>query len=457
MNETLLNKILFLLILLIFLAALWLISPTLTPSWKIKLGLDLQGGSRLVLQAKPTPEVQVISRDVLNGVIEIIDNRINGIGLAETLVQSKGSDQIVVEIPGAGATENARILSIIQSTALLEFKEAERVPGDLSLLSAQERADFIGTDGRLDTVKYYDNKGKVIREDQIILRQTVLTGADLKIAVPGTDEYNRPVVSLEFNAEGARKFYTATLRSVGRPLAILLDGKIISAPIVNEAIPGGRAQISGSFTVPEMRDLVIKLRAGALPVPIEMVENKVIGPLLGADSIAKSVFATWVALALVMFVMIFVYRFNGLLADLALIVYSALVLVVLVLMRATLTLPGIAGLILSVGMAVDANVIIFERLKEELRAGLPVLKAIDAAFNKSLSAILDGNITTIIATGFLFWQGTSAIKGFAVTLFVGTALSMFSALVVTRLFMKNAYQLKFLQPKTALAAPQGGQ
>ncbi|MDR2428753.1 MAG: protein translocase subunit SecD [Candidatus Margulisbacteria bacterium] len=447
MNKAILNKTLFSLILVLFLAALWVISPALTPSLKIKLGLDLQGGTSVVLRAKPTAEVKTITPDVLNGIISVIENRINGLGVAETAVYSRGGDQVVVEIPGASASENARILALIKSTALLEFREAEWVPGDLSLLSAKEREDFLG-DGELAMVPRYDNKGELAREDQIVLRRAVMTGNDLKAVNPSTDEFGRPVVSLEFNAEGARKFYTATLRSVGRPLAILLDGKIISAPNVNEPISGGRAQISGSFSVSEMQDLVIKLRAGSLPVPIEVLNNEVIGPTLGKDAIDQSKFAGAIALFLVAVVMLLVYRLNGLLADLALLVYAALVLAVLILLNATLTLPGIAGLILSIGMAVDANVIIYERLKEELRGGLPLLSAIDNAFNKSLSAILDGNVTTLIAAFFLYWQGTKAIQSFAVTLIVGTLFSMFTALVVTRLFMQNLYQLKFLQPKT---------
>ena len=446
MNESLLNKILFSVTMILFLTGLWIVW---NPSMPVKLGLDLQGGSRLVLQAKTTPEVKIITRDVIDGIINVIDNRINGMGLAETTVQSKGSDQVVVEIPGAGATENARILEIIQSTALLEFKEAEWLPGDLSLLSEAELKNFLGEEGKLDVVKHYNSRGEVTREDQIILRRTVLTGNDLKSVVPATDDIGRPVVSLEFSTEGARKFYTATLRSVGRPLAIMLDGQVISAPNVNEAISGGRAQISGQFSVQEMRDLVLKLRAGALPVPIEVVENKIVGPTLGADAIAKSITAGWLALGLIVVAMLLIYRLNGFLASTALIIYAVLVLAVMTIMRATLTLPGIAGLILSIGMATDANVIIFERFKEELRRGLPILQAINEAFNKSLSAILDVNITTIIVTIFLFWQGTSTIKGFAVTLFIGTIISMFSALVVTRLFMKNVYQLKALQPKTA--------
>jgi len=447
MNESLVNKILFSVILVLFLAAAWVIW---NPNLPVILGLDLQGGTYLVLQAKPTPEVKNITRDVLDGIINVIDNRINGLGLAETVTRVKGKDKIEIEIPGAGVTENARILDIINSTALLEFKEAEWAGGDLARLSEQDRQALLGEDGYLAMVPQYNNRRELIRDEQIILRKTLLTGKDLKDAVMRPDEFGRMYVGLTFNPEGAEKFRLATLRSVGKPLAILLDGQVISAPTVQEPISGGQASITGTFTAQEVRDLVIKLNAGALPVPIEIVENKIIGPSLGADAIAKSITAAWIALGLVILAMLLVYRFNGLLANLALVIYAVLVFAVLIILRAVLTLPGIAGLILSVGMAVDANVIIFERLKEEIKAGgQTVLQAADSAFNKSLSAILDGNITTLLATVFLYWQGTSSIKGFAVTLFIGTVLSMFSALVVSRLLMKNAYQLKFLRPKSA--------
>ncbi|MDR1997592.1 MAG: protein translocase subunit SecD [Candidatus Margulisbacteria bacterium] len=434
MHENLQNKIIMSAIFILFLAAALVI-------WKIpiKLGLDLHGGLRVVVEALDTPEIKV-NADIMDGVRQVIRNRIDGFGIAEPVIQRKGERQVVIEIPGMQDVE--RTLAVIGSTALLEFKEAEWVPGDLSLLTEKERQDYLGADSSLDTVKHYNAKGELINESQIILRKTVLTGADLKTVVPGTDEYGRPVVSLEFTSEGARKFYTATLRSVGRPLAILLDGRIISAPNVNEAISGGRAQISGTFTVQEMHDLVVQLKAGSLPVPIEVIENRVVGPTLGRDAVDKSLKAAGIAFALVAVVMLLLYRFNGLLADVALIIYAALVLAALILMQATLTLPGIAGLILSVGMAVDANIIIFARLKEELGGGLPGPQAVDNAFNKSITAILDGNITTLIAAAFLFFLGSGSIKGFAVTLSVGILLSMFSALIVTRQLMKNVYQLK---------------
>lgn len=421
--------------------------------WKVKinLGLDLQGGLRVVVEAKDTPQVKVDDQAML-GVVEVLRGRIDGLGIAEPVIVRKGERNVVIELPGV--TEDARAMNMIGDTALLEFVEAEWAPGDLSVLSEKERKQFLGEDGRIDNVKYYDNIGNVVSEKEIILHKTALTGNDLKWVGPGTNEYGQPIVSLEFSPEGAKKFYNTTLRLVGKPLAIILDGKIISAPNVNEAIPGGRAQISGRFSIREMQDLVIKLKAGSLPVPVEVVEKSKIGPTLGADSIQKSKVAFIIGFSLVTLFMLLYYQVNGLVSVLALIMYCIFDVATLVLLGATLTLPGIAGFILSIGMAVDANVIIFERLKEELKAGRTIKNAIDVAFHRALTAILDGNITTLIGAGVLFWLGTGSVKGFAVTLSVGILVSMFTAVFITKQLMLNIYELKFLK-KIAENKPEG--
>jgi preprotein translocase subunit SecD len=412
--------------------------------WKVglHLGLDLQGGLRLVLEGKDTSQVKVDDQ-AMNGVVEVLRGRIDGLGIAEPLIVRKGEKNVVIELPGV--TADARAMEMIGDTALLEFVEAEWSPGDMTMLSDKERQLLMGTDGRLEKVKYYDDKGNVITEKDIILRKTVLTGNDLKWVGPGTNEYGQPIVSLEFSPEGSRKFYNATLKLVGKPLAIILDGRIISAPNVNEAISGGRAQISGRFTLREMQDLVIKLKAGSLPVPVEVVEKSNIGPTLGADSIAKSKVAFIIGVILVAVFMIAYYQINGVIAVLALLMYCIFDAAVLCLLGATLTLPGIAGFILSIGMAVDANVIIFERLKEELKEGRTIKNAIDVAFNRALTAILDGNLTTLVGAGVLFWLGTGSVKGFAVTLSVGIMVSKFTAVFITRHLMINVYELKFLK------------
>jgi preprotein translocase subunit SecD len=243
------------------------------------------------------------------------------------------------------------------------------------------------------------------------------------------------VVDIEFNSEGAKLFAEVTARSVGRPIAILLDKKIISAPNVREPIPSGKAQISGDFTIEEVQDMVIKLKAGALPIPVKPIETRIVGPTLGKDSIDKSKVAGMIGFAIIAAFMILYYRLPGFLADLALGIYIIILFGALSLIHATLTLPGIAGLLLSIGMAVDANIIIFERLKEELRLKKTIKLAIDTSFKRALSAILDSNVTTVIAAATLFFVGTGTIKGFAVTLSVGIAASMFTAMVITRMLM----------------------
>ncbi len=409
----------------------------------INLGLDLQGGSRLVLQGKDTKEIKV-DAEAMAGVTAVIRNRIDALGVAEPIIQRKGKDQVVVELPGVKDPERA--IKLIGDTAVLEFVEAEWAPGDAASLTPQDVKLLGGEGARLSKVEYYDNKtGRLVRETPIILKKTALTGNDLQWAGPSTDEYGRPVVSIEFKAEGAKKFYEVTSRSVGKPIAILLDGKIISAPNVNEPISGGRAQISGSFSVAEMQDMVIKLKAGALPIPIEIVQNQTVGPTLGSDAIHKSVKAGLMGFLGVALFIILYYGFAGIVAIAALAIYSVITFAVLILMNATLTLPGIAGFILSVGMAVDANVLIFERMKEEMKDGKSTFIAIEQGFNRAFSSIFDSNITTIIAAGVLFWLGSGTIKGFAITLIVGILCSMFTALVISKLFLELSTGLKFVR------------
>lgn len=393
----------------------------------LTLGLDLQGGTRLVMQGQETDKVK-ISDDAMAGAVAVIRNRIDSLGLTEPVIQRKGRDQIVVELPGIKDPDRA--LAIIGDTALLEFVEAEWAPADYSKLTAARLKEFYGPDSRLDMVKETKD-GQTISERPIILKRTALTGALLKGSWPGVDEYGNPVVDIEFNGEGAKAFAAVTTRSVGKPIAIVLDRRIISAPNVREPIPSGRAQISGSFTVEQVQDLVIKLKAGALPIPVKVIETRIVGPTLGRDSIDRSKVAGIIGFAIIVAFMVLYYRLPGFLADIALTIYIFLTLAVLCLLHTTLTLPGIAGFLLSIGMAVDANIIIFERLKEELRTGKTLKATVEAAFDRAFAAILDSNVTTIIAAATLFFVGTGTIKGFAVTLSVGILMSMFTALVLT--------------------------
>jgi preprotein translocase subunit SecD len=406
----------------------------------ITLGLDLQGGTRLVLEGQATKKVP-LSDDAMAGAVAVIRNRIDALGVAEPIIQRKGKDQIVVELPGVKDPDRA--ISIIGDTALLEFVEAEWAPADESRLTPKKVKEFYGADAYLDKVKIMrDNV--VVSEKPIILKKTILSGGLLKGAWPGVDEYGNPVVDIEFNPEGTKIFANATSRSVGKPIAILLDKKIISAPTVREPIPSGKAQISGNFTIEEVQDLVIKLKAGALPIPVKPIETRIVGPTLGKDSIDKSKVAGLIGFAIIAAFMILYYRLPGFLADIALGIYITIVLAVLALIHATLTLPGIAGLLLSIGMAVDANIIIFERLKEELRLNKTIKLSIDTSFKRAFTAILDSNVTTIIAAATLFFVGTGTIKGFAVTLSVGIAASMFTAIVITRMLLNMLVDGKVL-------------
>jgi len=429
------NQLRLLIILAVIIASVFVIM-----NMPITLGLDLQGGSRLVLEAYETGASKVTD-DSVSGVVAVIRNRIDALGVTEPTIQRKGRNQVIVELPGIKDPDRA--IKVIGDTAQLEFVEAEWAPGDEKVLPQKKITEYYGKGARMDKVKEYRGN-EVVSERPIILKGTVLTGADLKGTWPGIDGYGNPVVDIEFNSKGAGTFANVTTRNVGKPLAILLDKKIISAPNVREPISGGRAQISGNFTIDEVQDLVVKLKAGALPVPVRIIENRVIGPTLGKDSVDKSKFAGIIGLAFIVFFMIAYYRYPGFLANIALVIYCLLTVAVLALLRTTLTLPGIAGFLLSIGMAVDANVIIFERLKEELRSGKTVKLAIETSFKRAFAAILDSNVTTLIAAATLFWLGTGTIKGFAVTLSVGIVASMLTSLTITRMMMEMSVDGKIL-------------
>ncbi len=354
----------------------------------IKQGLDLQGGTHVVLQAVDTPELKV-DDDAVNRSVKIIERRVNELGLTEPVIQRQGKDRIIVELPGVKDPEKA--IAMLGRTAMLQFK---------------------------------DESGKV-----------VLTGSDLKDAKAQVSQGNQAVVGLEFSEEGGKKFADLTARNVGKKIAIELDGEVLTAPVVQEAITGGHAQISGSRNVEEAEHLAILLRSGSLPVKIEVLENRTVGPTLGQDSKDKSIKAFSIGIVGVFVFMLLFYRLAGVVADIALLLYVMLLLLVMRYLGATLTLPGIAGIILSVGMAVDANVLIFERFKEEVKRGKTLRSAMDSGFSRAIVTILDSNLTTIMAAAVLFYLGTGPIKGFAVTLALGTLLSMFTAVTVTKFLM----------------------
>lgn len=355
----------------------------------IKQGLDLQGGTHVVLEAIDTPEAPV-NDDAVNRVVKIIERRVNELGLTEPIIQREGSRRIIVELPGVKDPEKA--IEMLGKTAMLEFKDEAGV--------------------------------------------TALNGTDLKDAHAQIDQANKNLVALEFTEEGAQKFADLTTKNIGKKIAVLLDKKVLTNPTVNEPITGGKAVITGSQTIEEAQNLAILMRSGSLPVKVDIVETRTVGPTLGQDSKDKSEFAFMVGIGAIIIFMLAFYRLSGLIANVSLALYVLMLLFSLKLLDATLTLPGIAGIILSMGMAVDANVLIFERFKEEFRNGKTLRNAMDSGFSRAFATILDSNVTTIIAAVVLFFLGSGPIKGFAITLGLGIVLSMFTAITVTQYLLK---------------------
>lgn len=369
------------------------------------------------------PREIVMGRDELSQIIRIIEDRVNRLGLSEAVVQRQEPDKIIVELPGTQNPEE--VLEVLRTTAVLEFRH---VPKKYEVTQEIGEREPLFTDREGNEV----DPERVVRESPLVVR-----GDQLKPNSSHVDYEqgsNLPVVTFEFKREGADKFWRFTRTHVGHHLAIVLDGKIISAPVVEQAIRG-RGIIRGNFTVQEATNLSILLNAGALPVPLDVAAQQTVSASLGKDSLMASLYAGLLGMALVLAFMVLYYRLPGLLADVALVIYCILLLAVLKLFGATLTLPGIAGIILSVGMAVDANIIIFERLKEELRAEKTLKSAIEAGFNRAWTAILDSNVCSILTALVMMGFGTAAVKGFAITLLIGVACSMFTAVTVTRLFM----------------------
>ena len=374
----------------------------------IHLGLDLKGGTRLTLQAEPTSAVPKIGPREMDSLQSVIERRVNGMGIGESVVQKAGTDRLIVEIPGVKDPEEAR--RRLGRVGQLEFKR-------LDLTQPAEPSAATGKSMGLG--RWVD---------------TGVSGKDFVKADVGTKQNGEWIVLFELNADGARKFgeLTTQLAPTHAPLGIFFDGDQISAPVVNEPILDGSGMIEGKFNHDSAKELVDTLNAGALPVNINVVEENTVGPLLGQASIHKSLSAGLVGLGLVLAFMIFCYRLRGIVAGLALLVYTLLTFALFMMVGVTFTLAGIAGFILSIGMAVDANILIFERTKEELRAGRSRWKAIEAGFDRAFPSIFDSNTTTLITCLLLWVMGTGSVKGFALTLAIGVAVSMFSAITVTR-------------------------
>ena len=501
----------------------------------LNLGLDLQGGMRLVLEIDRSNLEKDAQKDVLDRAYTIIENRINALGVAEPVIQKQGKDRIIVELPGLKDESVAK--SVIGRTAQLKFKllrepaQLERAisiidnalagkmekdsaaPEDTSAKKAEEGQKlaeqlFQGTDaardsaaaGGMDTTS--GNKDEVVtsfkellvqigdqigvktdnvpRVQMIFQRDDVrhaleraglggnsflwghdttkvegtlyrvlyyvksspeMRGDIIKDAFASIDQTGMRAggakVDMEMNSKGARRFSSVTAANVNKFLAIVLDSTIYSAPRIIQKIPLGRAEITGSFTMEEAKNLAIVLRAGALPAPVKIIEERTVGPSLGQDSIAKGIFAGLVGSAVVFIFILIYYQLCGAIALIALILNVLIVLAIMSGVHATLTLPGIAGIILNIGMGVDANVLILERIREELRVGKTVRSAIDAGYDRAFVTIIDSNLTTLITAFILFWKGTGSIRGFAITLIFGIVSSLFTALIVSRLMMNG--------------------
>src|SRR5574344_1135263 len=378
-----------------------------------KLGLDLVGGSRLVLEAQTTPTIAKITPEMMDSLRFAIENRVNKLGVSETVVQQTGDKRLLIEIPNVSDLKKAK--EFLGDTAELEFKEEGKSDGGQAWIP------------------------------------TGLSGKDLSKATLSTSENGQWVVDLQFNDRGTKKFADLTTRLVGKPMSIFFNGEVQSAPVIREPIIGGNAQISGGdsgFEYDEDKKMVDLLNAGALPVPAKIIQENTVGPTLGADSIAKSKIAGAIGLGFVMLFMLAFYRIPGIIADIALICYGIILFALFKTIPVTLTLAGIAGFILSIGMAVDANILIFERTKEELRAGRTLFTAINAGFDRAFTSIFDSNMSTIITCVILYLLGSSVVKGFALTLAIGVIVSMFSAITITKNIMHLVFgtgELKYPQ------------
>ncbi len=394
--------------------------------------IDVTNNGGTITLTPTDPAVVERVRQSVDQSIQIIERRVNELGLVEPTIQREGVDRILVQVPGL--QDPSRLKEILGKTAKLDFRMV-----DLTMTPEQAQeshpADSEVLDGEQPGQKY------------LIEKRVLVSGADLTDAQPGFDQRtSEPIVSFRFNSAGARKFAEATQANVGKPFAIVLDNKVISAPVIREPILGGSGQISGSFTVQQANDLSILLRAGALPAPLTIIEERTVGPGLGQDSINAGEHAAYAGAALVIIFMFATYGLFGLFANIAVTINVAMIFGVLSLLSATLTLPGIAGIVLTVGIAVDSNVLIYERIREEVRGGRTAINAIDAGFTRALATILDSNITTFIAAAVLFYIGTGPVRGFAVTLGIGIITSLFTAFTLTRLIV--AYWVRMWRPRT---------
>ncbi|SRR6056297_92912 len=421
---------------------------------RINLGLDLKGGAHILLQAKGT-EASPLTDDSIDRLLAVLRNRVDQYGVTEPVIQREGKDRVIVDLPGVEDPEAA--LELIGKTALLEFRKVIQAttsvpPGpqrenydsdeefqEASLrweaareeIQAMEKELIARSETMEGTLVTKDDEGRYY-----LLGSPLVSGKDLQNAQTQYDNLGRAMVTIDFNSEGTKLFDRATADNVGEQIAIVLDNVVISAPVVQERISGGKAQISGDFSPAEAQRLSIMLRAGALPVAVEVLQNRSVGPTLGEDSIKSGLRAGLIGSVLVVLFMLLYYHLLGIAADISLGVSLLLVFAGLISLKATLTLPGIAGIILTIGMAVDGNILIYERVKEELSSGKTPNASIEAGFRKAFTTILDANVTTLIAAAVLYYFGSGPVRGFAVTLSIGIVASVFAAVVVTRVMLQ---------------------
>ncbi len=461
---------------------------------KVRQGLDLRGGMQVLMEAD-VPASEPVPADAMDAARTIMDNRVNALGVTEPNVQRVGERRIMAELPGIENSDQA--VAALQGTGRLEFIDAGstrllegtvvkttydqaqgtvpsptpattgEAPAATTTPSAGETpAEAVPTSSAAPAATTAPATGETPATAAAAptaapgeptatpapvptsapaepVYTTIISGKDLKSAAVGVDEYGKPEINFVLNPEGAKAFGDFTSANVGRFVAITMDGTVISCASIRDAITDGSGRITGNFKLAEAQSIVVQLKYGALPIPLKIIEQRQVGPTLGEDSVARSVRAGVIGLIIVLLFMLIYYRLPGLLADFALITYALVTFALFKAIPVTLTLPGVTGFLLSVGMAVDANILIFERMKEELRHGKSLAAAIDAGFDRAWTSIRDSNLSTLITCIILFWfgsnYGASAVKGFAVTLFLGVVVSMFTAITVTRTFMRATF------------------
>jgi protein-export membrane protein SecD len=444
------NTIALVLIVLFTIAGLYLVLPVDHPSWleravsggaetvrdlgPFKLGLDLQGGTQVLLEAD-TPEGQSLDEGAMTAARTIVENRVNGLGVSEAVVQAQGDNRLIVELPGVDNPDQA--VETLRSTGQLEFVDPAGAMLSQGMVINTTNHPTLATDLQAQIAAGNAQPELIPYPEQVF--QTVMTGDILRTAIATPGQFNQYMINFELTGPGSDQFYEYTRTHIGQPLAIVLDGRVLSAPNITTAIQDSGI-IEGQFTSEEAESLAIQMRYGALPVPLRVADIRTIGASLGQDSVESGLRAGVLGIGAVLLFLLLMYRLPGLLADVALVIYIIMSLVIFKLIPVTLTLPGMAGFILSVGMAVDANILIFERMKEELRNGRSLRLAVESGFDRAWLAIRDGNLSALISCAVLYWFGNtfgaSMVKGFAITLGIGVVLSMLTAVGITRTFMR---------------------